>query len=66
MPPTWYHQWQEVESQCQPPQPDYPINVGCKTIRKIVPSALEADITALFFNARNAIPFRYFLQAIGH
>ena len=35
-------------------------------IRRVVTSAAEAEIGALFINTRNAIPARYLLEEMGH
>ena len=46
--------------------PNGPILVECKTIKHVVTSAAEAEISALFHNARTAIPLRRLLIALGH
>jgi len=53
-------------SLCQTPPRNGPIFVECKTLRQVVSSAAEAETAAIFYNARNAIPIRHFLECLGH
>ena len=43
-----------------------PILIICKTIRHVVASAAEAETAGLFYNARESIPIRQTLIAMGH
>ena len=43
-----------------------PILVECKTLKHVVTSAAEAETSALFHNAKTAIPIRRILIALGH
>ena len=43
-----------------------PILIVCKTIRHVVASAAEAETAGLFYNARETIPIRQTLEAMGH
>ena len=43
-----------------------PILVECKTIRHVVSSAAEAETSAAFHNAQEAIHIRRILEALGH
>ena len=43
-----------------------PLLVECKTIKHVVSSAAEAEISALFHNAKTSIPIRRILIALGH
>jgi hypothetical protein len=40
--------------------------VECKTLRRVVSSAAEAEMGGLFHNAQMGIPIRILLQALGH
>ena len=40
--------------------------MGSKTIKHVVTSVAEAEISALFHNAKTAIPIRRLLIALGH
>ena len=40
--------------------------VECTTLRHVVSSAAEAEVGALFHNARVALPIRQLLISIGH
>ena len=42
------------------------ILIECKTIRNVVTSAAEAETHGVFHNAKQAIPIRHILNAIGH
>ena len=48
------------------PKPNGPILIICKTIRHVVASAAEAETAGLFYNARESIPIRQTLIAMGH
>ena len=43
-----------------------PILVECKTLRHVVASAAEAEVSAIFHNAQTAIPIRNLLESLGH
>ena len=43
-----------------------PILVECKTIKHVVTSAAEAEISALFHNAKTVTPLQRLLIALGH
>ena len=43
-----------------------PFHIECKTIRNVVASAAKAETNGLFHNAREAIPIRQTLIAMGH
>jgi hypothetical protein len=50
-----------------PPPPDNgPIHVLCQIMRPVLSSAAEAEIGALFLNAKQACPFRVALEELGH
>ena len=40
--------------------------VECTTLRHVVSSAAEAEVGALFHNARIALPLKQLLETIGH
>ena len=42
------------------------ILIECTTLRHVVSSAAEAEVGALFHNARQALPIRHLLTSIGH
>ena len=42
------------------------ILIECTTLRHVVSSAAEAEVGALFHNARVALPIKQLLEAIGH
>ena len=48
------------------PTPFCPILVECKTLRHVVASSAEAEITGVFHNAQVAIPIRRLLHSLGH
>ena len=48
------------------PNRNGPLQVECKTIKHVVSSAAEAEISALFHNAQTSIPIRRLLIALGH
>ena len=48
------------------PRRNGPILIICKTIHHVVASAAEAETAALFYNARETIPIRQTLMAMGH
>ena len=48
------------------PQINGAILIECTTLRHVVSSAAEAEIGALFHNARTALPIQQLLIAIGH
>ena len=43
-----------------------PILVLAKIIKHVMSSAAEAEVGAMFLNAREAIPIRKFLENMGH
>ena len=48
------------------PTPNGPVHTLCQTIRNVVASAAEAEIAALYLNAREAAPMRVALEEMGH
>ena len=46
--------------------PNGPILTECQTIKHVVASSAEAEISALFHNAQSALPIWYLLQQMGH
>ena len=60
-----YHLSTKPTASTSPP-PNGPILVECRTLRHVVTSAAEAEVSALFHNAQNAIPIRNLLIALGH
>ena len=64
----YYH----LSNKC-PPSPaipnvpmNAPILIICKTIKRVVASAAEAETGGLFMNGQEIIPLRYILHQIGH
>ena len=64
----YYH----LSNKC-PPSPaipnvptNSPILIVCKTIKRVVASAAEAETGGLFMNGQEIIPLRYILHQIGH
>ncbi len=47
-------------------RPNGPILIECKTVRRVVTSAAEADTSGIFHNAQTSIPIRQILQQLGH
>ena len=47
-------------------QPNGPILTECRSLKHVVASAAEAETSALFHNAQNALPLRYLLSQLGH
>ena len=43
-----------------------PVHVECKTLRRVVTSAAEAETAGLFYNAQFSIPIRHMLTILGH
>ena len=43
-----------------------PVHTLCKTIKNIMSSAAEAELGALYMNAREAVPIRQSLTELGH
>ena len=43
-----------------------PIHVECKTSRRIVTSAAEAETAGVFFNSQLCVPIRHMLTILGH
>ena len=54
----------------QPPQPVHffnsPVHVVAKILKMITSSAMETEVAATFYNARDALPFRHTLLEMGH
>ena len=46
--------------------PNGPILTECCSLKHVVASAAEAETSALFHNAQNAIPLQHLLTAMGH
>ena len=42
------------------------IHVACHVLKEVVSSAAEAELGALFYNSKEACPFRIALQELGH
>jgi hypothetical protein len=56
---------------CQPPtNPSPPINgaiiIPCKIMRKVLSSASEAELAALFYNGKEGAPLHITLRELGH
>ena len=49
-----------------PPPNNGPIHVLCQIMREVVSSAAEAELGALFHNAKEACPIRTSLEELGH
>jgi hypothetical protein len=49
-----------------PPMANGAINVVCTVMRKVLASAVEAELAALFHNGREACPLRTTLEELGH
>ena len=49
----------------QQPKPHGPILVECRTLRHVVASSAEAEIAAIFMNAKEAVPIKQTLEEIG-
>ena len=49
-----------------PPPSNGPIHVLCQIMRKVLSSAAEAELGALFHNAKEACPIRTSLEELGH
>ena len=43
-----------------------PIHVECKTLRRVVTSAAEAETAGVFFNSQLCVPIRHMLTILGH
>lgn len=50
----------------EPPPDNGPIHVLCQIMRPVLASAAEAEMGALFVNAKHACPLRVALQELGH
>lgn len=54
----------------QSPDPDHPFNapfhVVAKILKMITSSAMETEVAATFYNAKEALPFRVALNELGH
>lgn len=50
----------------QSPTLNAPILVLCKTLRHVISSVAEAEITGVFTNAQMALPIRYILDCLGY
>ena len=57
----------------RPPEPTDPlpptngsVDVLCQIMREVLSSAAEAELGALFYNAKNACPIRVTLEELGH
>ena len=61
-----YYYLADLQSSTSPKPPNGHVLVECKTLKHVVTSAAEAEISALFHNAKTAIPLRRLLVAIGH
>ena len=40
--------------------------IECKTLRRVVCSAAEAELSGVFHNAQTAVPIRHLLISLGH
>ena len=47
-------------------RPNGPILIECKTLRRVVTSAAEAETSGVFHNAQTSILIRHILQEMGH
>ena len=61
----FFHLTDNVYNTKAPPR-NGPLLVECKTIKHVVTSAAEAETSALFHNAKTAIPIRRILIQLGH
>ena len=50
----------------KPPPLNAPVLIECKTIRRVVSSAAEAELAGLFYNAQQIMHIRSLLKALGH
>ena len=60
----------------KPPHPDHiphlnhpfnaPFHVVAKILKMITSSAMETEVAAAFYNARDGLPFRTTLEELGH
>ena len=61
----YFHLTDLTSPPTQPPV-NGPVLVECKTIKHVVTSAAEAETSALFHNAKTAIPIQRILIFLGH
>jgi hypothetical protein len=69
-----YHDLSDVPADpLKPPLPNAPslplngaINVPCKILCAVLSSATEAELGALFYNGKEAVPERITLDELGH
>ena len=61
-----YYHLTRIPTPSSPPFLNAPILVECKTLRHVVSSAAEAETSATFHNAQQAIHIRQILHHLGH
>ena len=61
-----YFRLENRTQQLRKDRPNGPILIECKTLRRVVTSAAEAETSGVFTNAQTSIPIRYILTQMGH